>query len=173
MDRTDKRVRKAETAAEQRKNQIVKLVEWAQNRHAAFTALTKDLHLQLVMEKEEAAGILEGDSAAMQVVLDELETLELPHERKPIAIQRAEAAAAAKAQGHRRSSPDHERREDPGRTGRNIRREVHGRRIPVRFQLAPGRGHGRNGDRVLSQNDGKRPSGRVPRLSPRPQDPRV
>lgn len=103
MDRTDKRVRKAETAAEQRKNQIVKLVEWAQNRHAAFTALTKDLHLQLVMEKEEAAGILEEDSAAMQVVLDELETLELPHERKPIAIQRAEAAAAAKAQGHRRS----------------------------------------------------------------------
>ena len=103
MDRTDKRVRKAETAAEQRKNQIVKLVEWAQNRHAAFTTLTKDLHLQLVMEKEEAAGILEEDSAAMQVVLDELETLELPHERQPSAIQRAEAAAAAKAQGHRRS----------------------------------------------------------------------
>ena len=92
LNRMDKRVRKAETAAETRKIQVVQLVEWAQSRHAAFTALTRDLQVQLVMEKEEAAGVLEEETAAMQAELEEMEKMTLPHERKPIAIQRAEAA---------------------------------------------------------------------------------
>ena len=61
-------------------------------QHAAFTALTRDLQVQLVMEKEEAAGVLEEETAAMQAELEEMEKMTLPHERKPIAIQRAEAA---------------------------------------------------------------------------------
>ena len=102
MNKMDKRVRKAETDALTRKQQVIQLVEWAQSRHAAFTALTRDLQVQVMMEKEEAAGMLEEETATMQAELDEMEKMQLPQERKPIAIQRAEAAAQSGG-GKRRS----------------------------------------------------------------------
>lgn len=81
----ERRLRKSEEVAERRKIMIRNLMEWIESRHEQFTIMNQDLHEQLVDEKAKSATVLEQLVEELHADLEEVDKLELPEERKPVA----------------------------------------------------------------------------------------
>jgi len=79
----EKRLRKSEGIAERRKIMIQDMMEWIESRHEQFSAMNHEMHEQLVHEKAQSATVLEQLVDELHADLEEVESLELPEERRP------------------------------------------------------------------------------------------